>query len=89
VAENRRVVLEHNALRERVREFRGALTAVLRHAQRCGVCTRPATYARALTVICDECAADPTLEGLPVGKEACLLTQAADVRTALAALGKL
>jgi hypothetical protein len=67
--------------RSRVRRLRENRDALLRYVRLC-VCLRPATYARAMCDLCDECAAEPDLEWGWVGKEACLLPQATAVRKA-------
>lgn len=63
------------------REANVLVPALLKHVARCGVCLRPATYQRALTMICDVCAADPSLDWARPKAE-CELAQAAVVRQA-------
>jgi len=67
----------------RVMTKRDLIAKLLNHVRLCGVCLRPATYARGMCDICDVCASDPELDWYdPPGKEACLLNQAATVREA-------
>lgn len=86
VATARKVVDERNMLKLAHIEMKRRMRALLSYVGTCGVCSRPATYARAMTILCDTCAADPELEWDYNDKESCRLKQAIAVREAIEAL---
>ncbi len=72
------------AERDRLKLEVEACRGLLRFVSHCGMCGAPATYFRAMCLLCDVCASDPELEW-GGNKEGCLMRQATAVRAALGA----